>query len=109
MRPCRQPGCGELLDGSTPSPYCPLHSPEREYRRRGNRSAYQTKRWRLVRKRKLAKDPLCVECGKLATEVDHIVPVEDGGSMWSEDNHQSMCQSCHGRKTRKDVARRTYA
>lgn len=44
--------------------------------------------------------PKCVSCGQAATEVDHIVPIDRGGSN-SHSNLQSMCKSCHARKTAK--------
>lgn len=32
-------------------------------------------------------------------EVDHIIEVSDGGDMWSEENLQTLCYSCHKKKT----------
>lgn len=70
---------------------------------------YGTKRWRMLSRRVLNEQPWCVlECGRLATEVDHILPVEDGGQAWDRANLQPLCHECHSRKTRADVATRTY-
>ena len=49
------------------------------------------------------RDPLCVQCKargftRLFDEVDHIVPVEDGGSN-ELDNLQGLCHPCHVDKT----------
>ena len=44
-----------------------------------------------------------------ATEVDHIVPIEDGGAMFDEANLQGLCKSHHSRKTARDKANRLIA
>lgn len=63
------------------------------------------RRWRKVRKKKLALDPLCEHCklrGRTtpATDVDHVVPLNRGGAGYAMSNLQSLCRSCHNRKTR---------
>lgn len=65
-----------------------------------------TSRWRRIRKQVLAEDPLCCHCearGRvtLATEVDHITPLSDGGTH-ERDNLQPLCKSCHSKKTAQD-------
>ena len=40
--------------------------------------------------------------GTEAWDIDHIVPVANGGSN-DDDNLQLLCASCHKRKTAKDV------
>jgi len=55
----------------------------------------------------LRRNPLCVKClkeGKTTpvTVVDHIEPHRgDYDKFWNEDNFQSLCESCHNRKTAK--------
>lgn len=44
----------------------------------------------------------CRVCGEWGNEVDHIVPVRQGGAMWDEDNLQVLCSPCHIQKTRKE-------
>ena len=65
---------------------------------------YDSRRWRRLRARKLHADPLCQYCplGTVtpATEVDHRVPIEQGGDPWDENNLVSTCKPCHLRKTR---------
>jgi len=39
-------------------------------------------------------------------EIDHIVPVRDGGAAWSIENLQGLCVECHKRKTAKEESRR---
>jgi 5-methylcytosine-specific restriction protein A len=61
--------------------------------------------WRRIRTAKLSRDPWCedpynVHAGQLvlAHEVDHIVPLVKGGTN-AEENLQSLCRTCHQRKT----------
>lgn len=62
-------------------------------------------RWRKFRASWLRKNPLCVRCqadGKVteATVVDHVIPHRgDQALFWKAGNHQSLCASCHSRKT----------
>ena len=47
----------------------------------------------------------CRSCGKAGRmEVDHVVPVQRGGSDAME-NLQALCRSCHIRKTRRENRR----
>ncbi len=62
---------------------------------------YKSSRWRRVREIVLSEDPLC-ECGSIATVVDHIKPIQQGGSVWSESNLQSLCTNCHNKKSAKE-------
>ena len=64
--------------------------------------------WRKVRLAHLMANPVCVTpgCGKSAYHVDHIIPHQDGGGRLDRGNLQSLCHSCHSRKTPKDVKRR---
>jgi 5-methylcytosine-specific restriction protein A len=61
--------------------------------------------WQKARLGYLADHPLCVPCGErgltmAATVVDHIVPHKgDKTLFWSSDNWQSLCATCHNRKT----------
>ena len=58
-----------------------------------------TKRWRKVRRMVLRRQPLCVWCGDVATQVDHIVAMACGGAQYDMGNLQAMCASCHSKKT----------
>ena len=58
-------------------------------------------RWRKIRARKLAIDPLCEHCRlhgitRAATEVDHK-DCDSGNNNFN--NLSSLCKSCHSRKT----------
>ena len=105
--PCSVRGCPDLVhDGGR---YCLQHAPLvwREHDRGRPSSAVRGYgyRWRKLRRMVLARDPLCAdpfgEHGNIkvpATEVDHIVPLSQGGGA-SPDNLQALCKSCHSRKT----------
>ena len=115
-RPCRSPGCRELVQGS----YCAAHERKKEVVQREARIKYDNERgtahargygsrWTAYSKRYRQEHPLCVVCernGKLKlTEcVDHIVPVSgpDDPLFWEPSNHQSLCGSCHSEKTAKE-------
>lgn len=64
---------------------------------------YKTADWRAKRERILVRDAfVCQTCKRVVSgheaNVDHIVPLEDGGSD-RDDNLQTLCRSCHGKKT----------
>jgi 5-methylcytosine-specific restriction enzyme A len=61
--------------------------------------------WRKCRLAHLVESPLCVVCGELANEVDHITPLSQGGDRFDPTNLQSMCKPCHRRKTLREEGR----
>ena len=100
--PCAQPGCPAVVSGSA---YCPDHQPVRggESRRLSPSQRGYDRQWQRLRRMKLARQPFCAECSRrgrivAATDVDHIVPLANGGTN-ADDNLQSLCHSCHSRKT----------
>jgi 5-methylcytosine-specific restriction protein A len=65
---------------------------------------YNSGLWKHTRRRKLAHDALCEMCLEdnlivPAVEVDHIVPLADGGAPYDMANLCSLCTPCHSRKT----------
>jgi 5-methylcytosine-specific restriction endonuclease McrA len=76
--------------------------------REGRNLFYQGPEWRALRIMILSENPYCVECLKdgiyeIATEVDHIIDITDDSSKFMDrDNLQSLCKSCHSRKTFKE-------
>lgn len=110
LRPCRKPGCRELVS----SGYCDKHRPKRSSDRSEEAKSwhwfYGTPEWKDdLRPTQLLNEPFCAECAKLgyrvrATDVDHI---EDHKGDWEKfidrTNLRSLCHSCHSRKTAKDL------
>lgn len=92
----------------------PIHR-ARTVRRRdsGRPNSYRrgyTKQWYKLRDRFIRDNPLCIECRragaiKAAEHVDHIIPTQgvDDPNHFDEDNLQSLCASCHSRKTVEDT------
>ena len=67
-------------------------------------SFYNSPAWQKCRKAFRAANPLCKSCEALgrvtaAEVVDHIVERRDGGSDLDWNNLQSLCHTCHNRKT----------
>lgn len=108
MRPCRHPGCPELTrDG-----WCDKHRPK--YRRGASDEyhwMYSLPIWtRKLRPNHLVEEPFCRECARqgkrvYATVVDHIVPHRGNWKLFTDPgNLQSLCKSCHDRKTALEKA-----
>lgn len=61
---------------------------------------YKTKRYRQRRKIFMTKNPFCVKCGKIATDLDHIKAHKGNQELFfDEANWQALCGVCHRRKT----------
>ena len=63
---------------------------------------YNSKKWRILSKKRLIFDGFrCVKCGQIASEVDHIKPIQtdEGWELrYNFDNLQSLCLKCHNKK-----------
>lgn len=108
--PCTTPGCSKYA-----KPYsskCEEHQPPKRqaWRKRDGAAKRSSRPWARQRQRVLIRDDyLCQPCKRAgrvtgATEVDHITPLEEGGSR-SDDNCESICKPCHRAKTRAESAR----
>lgn len=102
-RPCTWPGCGRLVPGGGP---CEEHRRAQDRRRGKTAERGYDAAWRRAREAKLATDPICeirTHClGAVATEVDHIVPIEQAPELrlvWS--NLQSACKPCNVAKAHR--------
>jgi 5-methylcytosine-specific restriction endonuclease McrA len=98
-RLCLEAGCGH------PSQYrgrCQRHAKQRNKDTHRNREIYNSRRWKYLRRAVLFDEPLC-QCGEIATDVDHITPIDQGGDPYSRANLQPLCSSCHGRKTKREM------
>ena len=106
-RPCSQPGCPELTDHR----FCPAHARAederyRTYQRDPAINKRYDHRWRKIRNAYIQAHPLCEQCqtqGRVtpAQEVDHIIPLERGGTH-DEANLQALCKQCHSSKTARE-------
>ena len=70
----------------------------------GDTSFHRQAPWRRLRGWWINQNPLCLHCeeeGKVvpADVVDHIKPIKQGGAKLSHNNIQSLCHSCHNKKT----------
>lgn len=119
-KPCRFPGCGKLVEYN--ERYCAAHKHhESSQRAETNRKYddnrperhqfYRSVQWRKARNYYLARHPLCELCLKenritAADVVDHIKEITDGGALLDERNLQSLCSTCHNKKTAEERRRR---
>jgi len=108
LRPCRHPGCGVLVPGG----YCPAHQPrraERSEEAKAWRWMYQTDAWKQLRGSQLLREPFCRTCAGRglrvpATDVDHIQDHKGDWALFADpDNLESLCHSCHSRKTAREL------
>jgi len=72
-----------------------------------NLAFYQSPVWRNLARAKRQRNPICEGCYKEGRVtpgemVDHIKPIQQGGDPLSWDNLQTLCNSCHGRKSQKE-------
>lgn len=67
-----------------------------------NMRFYNSSAWRRLSKKLLRIRPFC-PCGDEAKQVDHIVPINQGGAMLDTSNLQTLCVSCHAKKTANET------
>jgi 5-methylcytosine-specific restriction protein A len=93
---CLELGCGKprVTRGR-----CREHATEnRRYTRSVNDGFYSSKAWRMTRKAYLFANPLCEDCADVASDVHHVVPIEDGGAKRDPANLRALCRSCHSKR-----------
>ena len=62
--------------------------------------------WDRLSKYVRQQEPVCRRCrNAVATLVDHVVPLRQGGARLDEANLQPLCVSCHAAKTAEDARR----
>lgn len=71
---------------------------------------YDLERWDRTRRLVLREEPVCRHClaierTSLSTDVDHIIPMSEGGDAWDRVNLQGLCRECHSRKTVAELKR----
>jgi len=95
-KPCRNRGCPNAQP-------CADHSNDKQYdQHRGSSSARgYDRRWQLIRRLKLSRDPLCERCSTdmhpvVADMAHHIRPVGERPDLrLNMFNLQSLCNDCH--------------
>lgn len=108
LRPCKHPGCLIL----TKAGWCDAHRPSQAPRRESAQwhAWYSLPIWvDDLRPTQLLNEPFCRICaadGKRvrATDVDHVVDHKgDWLKFTDRDNLESLCHSCHSRKTMREL------
>lgn len=114
-RVCAEPGCPEYANGSG---MCPHH--RQKHRREADRRVGRVRgsKWRSARATVLRTNPWCAckgcehcgdqprgSCLEVATEVDHVIPLNEGGASTELANLQGLCHGCHVAKTREEQQR----
>jgi 5-methylcytosine-specific restriction enzyme A len=97
--------CRQLVAAGQPCDCRPPWEGSLQRAGRGRRRA----RWRVA---KLKADPICqwvdedgTRCRMVATTVDHIQPLAEGGDLWAWDNAQSLYREHDIIKTAADAQR----
>jgi 5-methylcytosine-specific restriction protein A len=74
-----------------------------------------TRRWTKFREAKLRARPLCqwrepdgTKCRRPSEQVDHIIPLAEGGEQFDWDNTQALCHPHHVKKTTADALRASH-
>lgn len=106
--PCKHPGCAALVRIGS---YCDKHKSDSRTPGDGRRDSaawhglYYTAEWKRRRADQLLREPFCRSCAEegrriYATDVDHIKPHRGDMQLFCDDrNLQSLCHSCHSKKT----------
>lgn len=113
LRKCKHPGCRMV----TSEGYCPAHKPKVIRKESAAwHYLYTDPRycWAERRTAQLLEEPFCRECSKRglrvrATDVDHIEPHRGDVVKFMTGLLQSLCHSCHSRKTMQEMNQRNGA
>jgi 5-methylcytosine-specific restriction enzyme A len=102
-RLCLEPRCPNV---ATARGRCDEHRKaierERSRRRRETTNGvYKRKRWEMVRRFVLRRDPICRVCDSaISAEVDHVLPLAEGGNPYDSEGLQGICSPATGRRPR---------
>jgi 5-methylcytosine-specific restriction protein A len=111
FRRCAHPTCRALVRDGTGA-RCPRHQAEADAARRAYdqarqtdplHSLYSTPAWRAFRAGILSARPRCVDCGDVATDLDHLIPVRAApGRALDPENVVPRCHRDHARRTSRE-------
>jgi len=78
--------------------------PRKSYKRKNSTDRGYNYKWQKVSRNFRLAQPACNECGVVESlnnmVVDHIVPHRgDMQIFWDPNNWQSLCRTCHNKKT----------
>jgi 5-methylcytosine-specific restriction enzyme A len=77
----------------------PIERERSRRRREATRGTYKRKKWETIRRLVLFRDPICKVCDNaLSTEVDHIIPLAQGGEPYRLDGLRGICSPATGGK-----------
>ena len=99
---CMEPLCPDYAEHRG---YCDKHKRDRPIKRLEHSKMYYSKAWKRMRAIHLLNSPLCECCSlhgyvEIAKDVDHIIPHRGDKKIFNNTNNlQSLCKSCHSRKT----------
>ena len=73
-----------------------------------NSQFYHSKAWRMTRKFYIKANPLCEQCTRDGRTtgvqmVDHIRQITMGGDRLHQSNLQTLCNSCHAKKSASEA------
>ena len=97
-RACR---CGAVVPAGQRCPRCTKAADNA--RGSASQRGYDAE-WRRFRAEFLQRHPTCcIEgCSLLATDIDHIIGLHDGGLRFDPGNCRPMCHRCHSQRTARD-------
>lgn len=98
-----------------PRQFGPPRKSRRSERFRGSaRDRGYDARWDRISLGHRRRYPFCVLCEQrgrtvLADDVDHVIPLVDGGDKYARENRQSLCRDCHNglKRAMEQFARKT--
>ena len=110
LRKCKHPGCRQLVPGS----YCANHQPKPQRKESASWHYLYTDpryHWAERRTAQLLGEPFCRACARKgkrvrATDVDHVTPHRGDIKLFVNGDLQSLCHSCHSRKTMAEMNQR---
>lgn len=113
---CKATGCYNTIDADSGHKYCQLHlylerrDQEKKpftFHKELYPELYKSRKWQGLRALQLEQHPWCSMCGHKATTVDHIVAHNGDLELFYDPNNlQSLCFTCHNKKTQEESAKK---